>query len=66
VNVTVDRGKCQGHNRCVTTCPEVFTTDELGYSVVLKHELRPELVAKVLAAEANCPEQAISVHKDSP
>jgi ferredoxin len=64
MNVAVDPEKCQGHNRCVATCPEVFTTDELGYAVLLHDEVPLNLVAKVLAAAANCPEQAISVRGD--
>ena len=61
LHVRVDGARCQGHNRCVAICPEVFDTDDLGYSVVTKPEVGPELDAKVRLAEQNCPENAISV-----
>jgi ferredoxin len=61
VRVRVDSDKCQGHNRCVATCPEVFSTDDLGYAVLLQEKVPRDLAPKVFAAEANCPEQAISV-----
>lgn len=63
VRVEVDGRRCQGHNRCVVACPEVFEADEYGYSVVKLPEVGPELQEKVLLAEANCPENAISVNR---
>jgi ferredoxin len=59
VHVEVDATRCQGHNRCVIICPEVFETDEFGFSVVKLPEVGPELNEKVRLAEANCPEEAI-------
>ncbi len=61
LQVHVDGQRCQGHNRCVAICPEVFDTDELGYSLVKQREVGPELEERVRLAEANCPENAISV-----
>ncbi len=61
LEVRVDGARCQGHNRCVAHCPEVFDTDEFGYSVVIQPEVGPDLVERVRLAEANCPENAISV-----
>jgi ferredoxin len=43
----------------VIICPEVFETDEFGFSVVKLPEVGPELNEKVRLAEANCPEEAI-------
>ena len=63
VHVEVDGKRCQGHNRCVVTCPEVFEADGYGYSVVKLADVGPELEAKVRMAEANCPENAISVKR---
>lgn len=59
--VVVDGRRCQGHNRCVATCPEVFEADEYGYSIVKVSEVEPHLLKKVKLAAANCPENAISV-----
>ena len=61
LRVRVDGARCQGHNRCVALCPEVFDTDEYGYSVVKRSEVGPELEERVRLAEGNCPENAISV-----
>ena len=61
LRVAVDRERCQGHNRCVVLCPDVFEADELGYSLVKVDRVGPELEAGVRLAEANCPERAISV-----
>lgn len=59
--VEVDRSRCQGHNRCVALCPDVFEPDEFGYSVVRLPEVGREFEERVLMAERNCPENAISV-----
>jgi ferredoxin len=61
LTVAVDGAKCQGHNRCMVLCPEVFEADELGYSVVKTDRVGPELADKVRLAETNCPEHAITV-----
>lgn len=61
LHVRVDGQRCQGHNRCIVICSEVFDADEYGYSVVKQPEVGPELEEKVRLAEANCPENAISV-----
>jgi ferredoxin len=66
LEVHVDQGKCQGHNRCFTLAPELFDIDDLGTS----HEkgdgtVPPELEAKAERAVANCPEYAISISSPS-
>jgi ferredoxin len=61
LEVVVDGAKCQGHNRCMAACPEVFEADEFGYSVVKMPRVGPELADRVRLAEANCPERAITV-----
>ncbi len=63
VRVGVDGERCQGHNRCVVACPEVFESDELGFAVVKLHEVGPDLEPQVRLAEANCPENAITVER---
>jgi ferredoxin len=61
VTVSVDGDKCQGHNRCMAVCPEVFEADEFGYAVVKRDRVGPDLADKARLAEANCPERAITV-----
>jgi ferredoxin len=62
LTVRVDRERCQGHNRCVALAPELFETDEYGYS----HEIGdgavpPALKERARLAVANCPELAVSI-----
>jgi len=65
MRVRVDGEKCQGHNRCIQTAPELFEADDLGYA----HEqndgvVPPELVEKARLAVKNCPERAIYIEED--
>lgn len=62
MRVKVDGSKCQGHNRCIATAPDLFDPDDYGYS----HEknegvVPPELEEKARLAVKNCPERAISI-----
>jgi ferredoxin len=59
MKVSVDADLCQGHARCWQICPEVFSLDEEGHSVVADPEVPPDLEAKALEAVDNCPERAI-------
>ena len=59
MNVAVDPDRCQGHARCWEICPEVFSLDEEGHSVVTVADVPAELETKVGRAVANCPERAI-------
>jgi ferredoxin len=60
MKVVVDPDRCQGHARCWEICPEVFSLDEEGHSVVPVADVPAELEAKVSRAVANCPERAIT------
>jgi ferredoxin len=61
MKVTVDPDLCQGHARCWEICPEVFSLNEEGNSVVSAPEVPAGLEGRVEKAAANCPERAISV-----
>lgn len=61
MRVTVDPDVCQGHARCWQICPEVFSLDEEGHSVVTSPDVPAELEAKAREAAENCPERAITV-----
>jgi ferredoxin len=61
VNVLVSKDLCQGHNRCVEICPEVFTVDDMGFAEATATEVAPELTERVQRAADNCPERAISL-----
>ena len=61
MRVRVDRGRCQGHNRCYMECPEVYKIDEEGFSHVEHEEVPPELERRARRAAETCPEGAIEV-----
>jgi ferredoxin len=62
LRVTVDRERCQGHNRCYAIAPELFELDDLGNGREIGDGLvPPELQEKARLAVANCPEEAISI-----
>jgi len=64
VRVRVDGGRCQGHARCVTICPDVFGMDDQGKAYVLNEEVSDGLKGEVEEAVLACPESAISMEID--
>ena len=64
MRIVYDRDKCQGHGRCYALSPELFESDDEGYSVLLVTGEVPEAQhdAARLAAD-NCPEFAISIEE---
>jgi ferredoxin len=67
LRVHVDPGKCQGHNRCYSLCPELFELDDLGMSSEIGSGAVPaELAGRARLAVANCPEYAISLTEVRP
>jgi ferredoxin len=66
VRVTIDADRCQGHGRCFTLAPSIFTFDEMGSGVVLGDgTLSEDTVELARLAQANCPEHAISIEEAS-
>ena len=64
MRLTVDRDKCQGHNRCCALAPELFLADELGFAAARNDGQVPvALEAKALLAVRNCPEFAIKAER---
>lgn len=61
MKVAVDPDRCQGHARCWEICPDVFSLDEEGHSVVSMNDVPAGLEAAVSRAAGNCPERAITV-----
>jgi ferredoxin len=65
--VSVDAGKCQGHNRCYSLAPELFDVDELGTASARGDGVVPdELLDKARRAVANCPEYAVALEALEP
>jgi ferredoxin len=61
MRVVVDTSMCTGHGRCYSLAPDVFASDEEGFSVVKVDDVPPELEAQARTAEASCPERAITL-----
>jgi len=61
MRAAVDSTRCEGHGRCSSICPEVFLVDEEGFASAPDREVPVDLEDKVRAAQANCPERAISL-----
>ena len=61
--ITISSDRCQGHSRCCMLAPELFASDELGFSKIVGDGSVPEeLLAKAELAVANCPESAITLN----
>ena len=61
MKVTVDDDRCRGHGVCTGLCPEVFTLNDDGYTVVENPEVPAEYQEAVRDAAAQCPERAIVI-----
>jgi len=59
MKVSVDQDRCQGHARCWSICPEVFSLDDEGHAYVPVPDVPVDLEAKAEEAVDNCPERAI-------
>jgi ferredoxin len=59
LRVEVDSDRCQGHARCWSICPEVFSLDDDGYAFVRDAAVPSEFEESVAKAAATCPERAI-------
>ena len=64
-HVSVNPERCQGHARCLTFAPDIFESDDEGYSFVPYDKSRhAELTEGLRLAVENCPERAILVNDD--
>jgi ferredoxin len=62
MKIHLDEDRCQGHGRCYSIAPDLFTYDDNGQAVVvMKDELDDEQLKAAQLAESNCPEYAITV-----
>jgi len=62
MRVRIDRGRCQGHNRCYDIAPDLFVIDEFGYATAAREDrIPPEREADANRAAASCPERAIVI-----
>jgi ferredoxin len=62
MRIRLDNEKCQGHGRCYSLAPDVFDSDDEGYSVLkITGDVPPELEEQARLAVDNCPEYAIEI-----
>ncbi len=62
VRVTIDPERCQGHCRCVTSAPDLFEADEMGFGQVIGDgTVSAEQVERAKLAVNNCPEYAVEI-----
>jgi ferredoxin len=62
VKLSLDRSACVGHAQCSAICPAMFSSDDLGYAVLLAGGAVPaEVEDDAQLAVDSCPEQAIRV-----
>jgi ferredoxin len=61
MQVSVDLDRCQGHGKCMLTCPEVFDEDEQGYPVVVVSDVPAKLQDAARRSAEDCPERAITI-----
>jgi ferredoxin len=60
MRVSIDAGRCQGHNRCCLVAPELFEADDEGNAKARGEGIVPAgLEQKARLALANCPEHAV-------
>jgi ferredoxin len=65
LKLRVDPDKCQGHARCKSLAPELFTLDEFGNAHEVGDGTVPKgLEDKAYLAKANCPEFAIDITEE--
>ncbi len=62
--VSVDMGRCTGHQMCAIAAPDVFGSDDYGNATVLIPGYLPaDLEVAARRAAANCPEHAITIEE---
>ena len=62
MKVVIDNAMCQGHGRCYTEAPDVYTPDEVGYIAQEgSKEVLQGLESQARVGASVCPEAAIRV-----
>lgn len=63
MRIFVDETLCSGHGRCYSLAPEVFSSDDDGFSLQRGQEfdVEPANEEKARAGAAACPEGAIKI-----
>jgi ferredoxin len=64
MKIRVNHAKCQGHARCWSLAPEVFTLDDAGYIAPGDIAVAPGMDALAARGARACPEKALEVAED--
>ena len=63
--ITIDSGRCQGHNRCHALAPELVEIDDYGTAKAKGDGAVPEsLLDQARLAVKNCPEHAVRLTQE--
>lgn len=65
MRVRLDKAKCVGHAQCYAVDPELFPIDDLGYSILAGHQVKPADEERTRDGVAACPELALIIDEDS-
>lgn len=64
MRIILDNSKCEGHGRCYALAPELFDSDDEGYSVLkVTGDVPAASMERARLASANCPEFAITIEE---
>jgi ferredoxin len=61
MRIRIDRSMCTGHGRCFSLAPEVFGSDDEGFSLLKLETVPADLEAAARRGAGGCPERAIAV-----
>lgn len=64
MRVRLDKAKCTGHAQCHAIAPELFPTDDVGYSTLQPHEVAHEDEQATRDGVNACPEGALILEDD--
>ena len=65
IEISLDRGSCQGYGNCVLVAPGLFDLDADGLAVVRHAYVGDEHLDAVRKAAYDCPTQSISFAEDA-
>lgn len=64
MRLSIDRDRCQSHNRCVAEAPDLVDVDDQLKAVIIVDTVDAGQEESALAVVRNCPERAITVSHD--
>jgi ferredoxin len=65
MRVRLEKSRCVGHAQCYAVDPELFPIDDMGYSILEDHAVRPDDEQRTRDGVAACPEQALILDEET-